>query len=105
MKLLDYKKRRIPFVSTDSTNSNNEGINIEITLSVDDLKDEQLGTIWEYISYGESGKEFIIPLVSKYNDEIEEYEDYLYYGNPTGDSCEQKIGSQTRLDKIFPLCI
>ena len=38
MKVLDYNKRRIPFVLTDSTNSNKEDIEIEITLTADDLK-------------------------------------------------------------------
>lgn len=96
LKVLDYKKRRIPFVSTDSTNSNNEDINIEVTLSVDDLNDEQLGTIGEYISNGESGKEFIIKLVSKNNDEIEEYEDYILKLIMMYLKCLKKIGISIR---------
>ena len=49
MKVLDYNKRRIPFILTDSTNSNKEDIEIEITLTADDLTKEQLALIGNYI--------------------------------------------------------
>ena len=49
MKVLDYNKRRIPFTITDSTNSNKEDIEIEITLTADNLTNEQLALIGNYI--------------------------------------------------------
>ena len=49
LKVLDYNKRRIPFVLTDSTNSNKEDIVIEIKLTADDLTNEQLALIGNYI--------------------------------------------------------
>lgn len=49
LKVLDYNKRCIPFVLTDSTNSNKEDIVIEIKLTADDLTNEQLALIGNYI--------------------------------------------------------
>lgn len=103
LKTLDYRCRRIPFSISDSTNSNKEEIFIKVILDVNALNEEQLGTIGQFISLNENKKELIVQLVSKFNQDTEEYEDTLTYGNPEGDCVEQKNNAQTGLDKILSI--
>ena len=100
LKVLDYNKRRIPFVLTDSTNSNKEDIVIEIKLTADDLTNEQLALIGNYIHIDESGKYILVKLISKFNEDTLEYEDTLLYGNSEMDFEEIRINTQTQLDKV-----
>ena len=103
LKVLDYKKRKIPFSITDSTNSNKEDIIIKITLDASSLNSEQLGTIGKFIHKNNESKEISVKLVSKFNEETEEYEDTLIYGDPSKDFEEQKNGTQTLLDKVLSI--
>lgn len=103
MKVLDYKKRRIPFLKSDATNSNKEDIIIEIELNVDGLSKEQLGIVGEYIHERDKTKYIIAKLVSNYNENTMEYEDTLYYGDPKGDYQEIKINRETKLDEVLSI--
>lgn len=104
LKVLDYRKRKIPFSITDSTNSNKEDIFIKIVLDASSLNTEQLGTIGKYIHHNSDGsKDIVAQLVSSFNEETEEYEDSLIYGNPLEDYEEQKNGVQTLLDKVLSI--
>lgn len=103
LKVLDYKKRRIPFSLSDSTNSNKQDIIIEICLNAEGLNDEQLGIVGSFITIKNDQKYIIAKLVSKYNSETDEYEDSLGYGDPSGDFFEQKNGVQTDLDKVLSI--
>ena len=103
LKVLDYNKRRIPFVLTDSTNSNKEDIVIEIKLTADDLTNEQLALIGNYIHIDESGKYILVKLISKFNEDTLEYEDTLLYGNSEMDFEEIRINTQTQLDKVLAI--
>ena len=103
MKVLDYNKRRIPFVLTDSTNSNKEDIEIEITLTADDLTKEQLALIGNYIHIKDDKKYIIVKLISKFNEDTLEYEDTLFYGNTEMDFEEVRINTQTQLDKVLAI--
>ena len=104
LKVLDYNKRRIPFIASDSTNSNKESIEIEIKLSADDLTNEQSAIVGNYIHNDTEGKKYIIAkLISTYNEETLEYEDTLIYGDPDLDYEEVKINTQTQLDKILSI--
>ena len=103
LKVLDYNKRCIPFVLTDSTNSNKEDIVIEIKLTADDLTNEQLALIGNYIHIDESGKYILVKLISKFNEDTLEYEDTLLYGNSEMDFEEIRINTQTQLDKVLAI--
>ena len=103
LKVLDYNKRRIPFILTDSTNSNKEDIIIEIKLTADDLTNEQLALIGNYIHIDESGKYILVKLISKFNEDTLEYEDTLLYGNSEMDFEEIRINTQTQLDKVLAI--
>lgn len=103
LKVLDYNKRRIPFVITDSTNSNKKDIVIEIKLTADDLTNEQLALIGNYIHIDESGKYILVKLISKFNEDTLEYEDTLLYGNSEMDFEEIRINTQTQLDKVLAI--
>ena len=103
MKVLDYNKRRIPFVLTDSTNSNKEDIEIEITLTAEDLTNEQLALIGNYIHVDNDKKYINVKLISKFNNDTLEYEDTLYYGNTEMDFEEVRINTQTQLDKVLAI--
>lgn len=103
LKVLDYNKRRIPFGLTDSTNSNKEDIEIEITLTADDLTNEQLALIGNYIHIDNEKKYIKVKLVSKFNNDTLEYEDTLYYGNTEMDFEEVRINTQTQLDKVLSI--
>lgn len=103
MKVLDYNKRRIPFILTDSTNSNKEDIEIEITLTADDLTKEQLALIGNYIHIKDDKKYIIVKLISEFNEETLEYEDTLFYGNTEMDFEEVRINTQTQLDKVLAI--
>ena len=103
MKVLDYNKRRIPFVLTDSTNSNKEDIEIEINLTADDLTKEQLSLIGNYIHIKDDKKYIIVKLISKFNEDTLEYEDTLFYGNTEMDFEEVRINTQTQLDKVLAI--
>lgn len=104
LKVLDYNKRRVPFIASDSTNSNKENIEIEIKLSADDLTNEQLAIVGNYIHDDNEGKKYIIAkLISTYNEETLEYEDTLIYGDPDLDFEEAKTNTQTQLDKVLSI--
>lgn len=103
MKVLDYNKRRIPFILTDATNSNKEDIEIEITLTADDLTNEQLALVGNYIHVDSDKKYIKVKLISKYNNDTLEYEDTLYYGNTEMDFEEVRINNQTQLDKVLAI--
>ena len=103
LKVLDYNKRRIPFTMTDSTNSNKDDIEIEITLTADNLTNEQLALIGNYIHVNDDKKYIKVKLISKFNEETLEYEDTMYYGNTEMDFEEIRINSQTQLDKVLAI--
>lgn len=103
MKVLDYNKRRVPFILTDSTNSNKEDIEIEIILTADDLTNEQLALIGNYIHVDNDKKYIKVKLLSKFNNDTLEYEDTLYYGNDKMDYEEVRINTQTQLDKVLAI--
>lgn len=103
MKVLDYSKRKIPFILTDSTNSNKEDIEIEIKLTADDLTNEQLALVGNYIHIDDNKKYIIVKLTSKYNEDTLEYEDTLFYGNPKMDFEEIRANIQTQLDKVLAI--
>ena len=103
LKVLDYNKRRIPFVLTDSTNSNKEDIVIEIKLTADDLTNEQLALIGNYIHIDESGKYILVKFISIFDEDTLEYEDTLLYGNSEMDFEEIRINTQTQLDKVLAI--
>lgn len=104
LKVLDYNKRRIPFVASDSTNSNKENIEIEIKLLANDLSNEQSAIVGNYIHIDSDGNKYIIAkLISVYNSDTLEYEDTLIYGDPDIDPKEIRINSQTQLDKILSI--
>ena len=104
LKVLDYNKRRIPFVASDSTNSNKENIEIEIKLLANDLSNEQSAIVGNYIHIDSDDNKYIIAkLISVYNSDTLEYEDTLIYGDPDLDPKEIKINSQTQLDKILSI--
>lgn len=103
MKVLDYGKRKIPFILTDSTNSNKEDIEIDIKLTADDLTNEQLALVGNYIHIDDNKKYIIVKLISKYNEETLEYEDTLFYGNPEMDFEEIRVNVQTQLDKVLAI--
>lgn len=104
LKVLDFNKRRIPFIATDSTDSNKEKIEIEITLTADDLTLEQLALIGNYIYTDENGQKYITAKLSSiYNEETLEYEDTLEYGEISKDSKEVKPYTQTQLDKVLSI--
>lgn len=103
MKVLDYSKRKNPFILTDSTNSNKEDIEIEIKLTADDLTNEQLALVGNYIHIDDNKKYIIVKLTSKYNEDTLEYEDTLFYGNPKMDFEEIRANIQTQLDKVLAI--
>lgn len=103
LKVLDYNRRRIPFTITDSTNSNKEDIEIEVTLTADDLDPSQLAIIGNYIHLNGTQKYIRAKLTSKYNEDTMEYEDTLLYGDSELDYQEVKINTQTQLDKILSI--
>lgn len=103
LKTLDYKCRKIPFKITDSTDSNKEEIIIEICLDVTDLNAEHLGIVGNLVFDEEGKKKIIVKLISSYNEDTDEYEDRLLYGNPKGDYFEQRNGAQTNLDRILSI--
>ncbi|MCR4662015.1 MAG: AAA family ATPase [Clostridia bacterium] len=104
LKVLDYKKRKNPFLISDSTNSNGKEIKIRIVLDAENLNDEQLGTVGNLIYKNiDDKKEITAQLTSIYNDEIGEYEDQLIYGDPKGDFIQQRNSVQTSLDKILSI--
>lgn len=103
LKVLDYNNRRRPFTITDSTNSNKDDIIIELELSADDLSNEQLALVGNYIHKCEEKKYIRAKLISKYNEETMEYEDTLLYGDSQMDYQEVKPNVQTQLDKILSI--
>lgn len=104
LKVLDYNKRRIPLVASDSTNSNKDNIEIEIKLTADDLTNEQCAIIGNYIHIDNEGKKYMIAkLNSTYNEDTLEYEDTLIYGDLTIDFEEVRVNTQTQLDKVLSI--
>lgn len=102
LKVLDYNKRKIPFLASDSTNSNLLDIEIEIKLIANDLTSEQAAIVGEYIHIDNNENKYIlVKLVSKYNNDTFEYEDTLIYGDL--DEKEIRTNSQTPLDKILSI--
>lgn len=102
LKVLDYNKRKIPFLACDSTNSNMLDIEITIKLIANDLTSEQAAIVGEYIHIDDNVNKYIlVKLVSKYNNDTLEYEDTLTYGDL--DEKEIRTNSQTPLDKILSI--
>lgn len=102
LKVLDYNKRKIPLLASDSTNSNLLDIEIEIKLIANDLTSEQAAIVGEYIHTDNNENKYIlVKLVSKYNNDTFEYEDTLTYGDL--DEKEIRTNSQTPLDKILSI--
>ena len=83
--------------------SNKEDIEIEITLTADDLTKEQLALIGNYIHIKDDKKYIIVKLISKFNEDTLEYEDTLFYGNTEMDFEEVRINTQTQLDKVLAI--
>ena len=103
LKVLDFNKRKIPFLLTDSTNSNGENIEIKIRLLANDLTNEQLALVGNYIHKVGDDKIIEVKLNSVYNNETMEYEDTLLYGKEDMDFEEVKANTQTQLDKVLSI--
>lgn len=102
LKVLDFEKRKKPFLESDSTMANKEPINIQIKLLLDNLSTDQYAIIREYIHKdNENNKYIVVRLESIYNNEILEYEDSLYIGDPKVDEIEVQAYHQNALDKIL----
>ena len=103
LKVLDFNKRKTPFLLTDSTNSNGENIEIKIRLLANDLTNEQLALVGNYIHKVGDDKIIEVKLNSVYNNETMEYEDTLLYGKEDMDFEEVKANTQTQLDKVLSI--
>lgn len=102
LKVLDFEKRKKPFLDSDSTMVNKDVIHIQIKLSLEDLSTDQLAIIREYIHKdNQGGKYVIVRLESIYNNEILEYEDNLYMGDPDVDEIPIQAYHQNAIDKIL----
>ena len=101
LKLLDYNHRRIPFVASDSTSCNLEKITISVTLSLDNLTNEQAAIVREYIHEKDDKKYMIAKIVSNFNQDTLQYEDSMFLGDPDIDVIEVKAEHQCALDKIL----
>lgn len=102
LKVLDFEKRKKPFLDSDSTLGNKEAIHIQIKLLLEDLSTDQLAIIREYIHKDEEGRKYVIArLESIYNSEILEYEDNLYIGDPNVDEIQIQAYHQNAIDKIL----
>ena len=102
LKVLDFEQRKKPFLESDSTMANKKPIHIQIKLSVDDLTIDQCAIIREYIHKDSNNNKYVIVrLKSTYNNEILEYEDSLYIGDPKLDEIEVQPYRQNALDKIL----
>ena len=88
---------------TDSTNSNGENIEIKIRLLANDLTNEQLALVGNYIHKVGDDKIIEVKLNSVYNNETMEYEDTLLYGKEDMDFEEVKANTQTQLDKVLSI--
>ena len=102
LKVLDFEKRKKPFVESDSTMENKEPIQIQIRLLLDDLTIDQYAIVREYIHKNDNGEKYIVVrLESIYNTEILEYEDNLFMGDPAIDEMQLHAYHQNPLDKIL----
>ena len=102
LKVLDFEKRKKTFLDSDSTMGNKDAIHIQIKLSLEDLSTDQLAIIREYIHKDDQGGKYVIVrLESIYNNEILEYEDNLYIGDPDVDEIPIQAYHQNAIDKIL----
>lgn len=102
LKVLNFEKRKKPFVESDSTMGNKEPIQIQIRLSLDDLTNDQYAIVREYIHKNDNGEKYmVVRLESIYNTEILEYEDNLFMGDPAIDEIQLHAYHQNPLDKIL----
>lgn len=97
MRVLDLNERRKRLEEFDSTNCNKEEIVIEMSIVTDGLNEEQTSDLGRYLDQGI----LYIKLVSKFNDEINYYEDELIYGDESKDPFMIDPYRQTPLDKVL----
>ena len=98
-------------MASDSTDSNCNNIIIKIGLDAEGLTNEQKGNVGKYIFTNLTGKKEIdVQLISKYNDEIEEYNkkaeqklDYIVINDGSKDNTEIIIKEYIKDKKNFKL--
>lgn len=103
MRTLDYEKRRIPLLESDSTNHNREKIFIKIGLDLSDLENEQLAIVHDVIYKDENRKYTYVQLDAIYNDDILAYEDEITIGKSSIDFKTYSPTRQNPIDKILSI--
>lgn len=103
MRTLDYEKRRVPLLESDSTNNNREKIFIKIGLDLSDLNNEQLAVVHDVIYKDKDRKYTYVQLDATYNDDILAYEDEITIGDVSIDSKTYSPTRQNPIDKILSI--
>ena len=103
MRTLDYEKRRIPLLESDSSNNNRENIFIKIGLDLSDLNNEQLAIVHDVIYKNENRKYTYVQLDAVYNDDILSYEDEITIGDTSSDFQTYSPTRQNPIDKILSI--
>lgn len=103
MRTLDYEKRRVPLLESDSTNNNREKIFIKIGLDLSDLNNEQLAVVHDVIYKDKDRKYTYVQLDATYNDDILAYEDEITIGDASIDSKTYSPTRQNPIDKILSI--
>lgn len=101
LRTLDYEKRRIPLIESDSTNNNRENIFIKIGLDLSDLDNDKLAIVHDVIYTDETKKYTYVQLEAKYNNDILIYEDEIKIGNSDSDANQYSPIRQNPIDKIL----
>jgi putative ATP-dependent endonuclease of OLD family len=101
IKLLIMDSRRLPMTIEDSTNNNEEDIEIQVTFELSNLSKRQRSEIGKY-TYRDKDKEFIdYKLVGVFNSETQLYEEDVYYGEIRNKPKKVSTNRQNSIDKCI----
>lgn len=100
-KVLELNARRKRFDEFDSTNCNKLPITIEIRFVVSDLTQQQKSNIGKFLDKEDGITYLDVLLKSTFNNDINLYEDELFFGNPKKDIFSQEPYRQNTLDRIL----
>lgn len=101
LRTLDYEKRRIPLLESDSTNNNRQDIFIKIGLDLSYLTNEQLAIVHDVIYNDGTKKYTYVQLDGVYNNDILSYEDEIKIGDSKLDVKSFSPTRQNPIDKIL----
>jgi putative ATP-dependent endonuclease of OLD family len=102
-KVLDYNVRKLPFIESDSSDSNLEDISIRITLSLDQISSNNRANLKQWIDTNDDGTESItVELIAHYNSDIQAYDEEIVFGT-IDKSSPKSAANGNDLDKVLDL--